>query len=176
MNVACALKVAESAPAGSVIVVIICDTGERYLSKHHSDEWLKEKHFLDANRIVLKTVLQTKSSAKQLPPLVSLSSSDRLDEALKIMKAFELSEIPIIDNGQLVGIVRENRVMSSVIDDPVNKENSITTVIEPTPPTLDCNEDIERAVVELKRFALIIVTEFGAPVGVISRHDIIEYI
>ncbi len=47
MNVAAALRVAKVLPASACVVAIICDTGERYLTKHHSDEWLKEKDLLD---------------------------------------------------------------------------------------------------------------------------------
>ena len=41
-NVAAALRVAREAAEDAVIVFIVCDTGEHYLSKHHSDEWMKE--------------------------------------------------------------------------------------------------------------------------------------
>jgi cystathionine beta-synthase len=41
-NFAAALRVAKDAPEDSCIVFIVCDTGEHYLSKFHSDEWMKE--------------------------------------------------------------------------------------------------------------------------------------
>ena len=41
-NVAAALRVAREAPEDAIIVFILCDTGEHYLLKHHSDEWMKE--------------------------------------------------------------------------------------------------------------------------------------
>jgi cystathionine beta-synthase len=37
-----ALKVAEGLDENQTVVFIVCDTGERYLSKYHNDEWLKE--------------------------------------------------------------------------------------------------------------------------------------
>ena len=42
-----ALEVAKTMDEGQVIVVLLPDTGERYLSKLHSDEWMREHAMLD---------------------------------------------------------------------------------------------------------------------------------
>jgi len=52
----------------SVIVTIICDTGERYLTKHHSDEWLKEKTLLEAAKMTVGLVAQLKRKNRRSSP------------------------------------------------------------------------------------------------------------
>ena len=66
MNIAAALKLGKTLTKDDIIVAIICDTGERYLTKHHSDEWLKEQHLLDDERLTVKTALAVKSSSKDI--------------------------------------------------------------------------------------------------------------
>jgi cystathionine beta-synthase len=60
MNVAAALQVARLLPKEAVVVAIICDTGERYLTKHHNDEWLKEDDTLLRLAISAKEKKQVK--------------------------------------------------------------------------------------------------------------------
>src|SRR5690606_4474769 len=59
-NVAAALKIAKGLDENAVVVVIICDTGEHYLSKFHSDEWMKEKLLLEPQRITAGLIAETK--------------------------------------------------------------------------------------------------------------------
>ena len=46
-----ALQVAKDLDENAVVVFIVCDTGERYLSKYHSDEWLREKRLMKADNL-----------------------------------------------------------------------------------------------------------------------------
>src|SRR6185312_1831327 len=54
------LKVAKKLDENAVVVFIVCDTGEHYLSKHHSDEWLKEKRLLEPQKITAGLISGTK--------------------------------------------------------------------------------------------------------------------
>jgi cystathionine beta-synthase len=177
MNVAAALKIAKILPKESVVVAIICDTGERYLTKHHSEEWLKEKALLDADKISLKHVLAEKAGASVTPALVAVAPGETVEEALGRMSRYEISEMPVLaDGGKLLGTVRENRLMAKVIADRGILAAEITEVMDEPMPVLDSHEDIQSAINVLKEFPAVIVSEFGRVVGVVSRHDVLEYI
>src|SRR5919199_1421985 len=60
-NLAAALKVARGLDESGVIVFIVCDTGEHYLTKHHSDEWMKEKRLLEPQKMTAGRISSTKS-------------------------------------------------------------------------------------------------------------------
>ena len=62
-NLAAALRVARQADENAVIVFIVCDTGEHYLSKHHSDEWMKEKQLLEPQKITAGLIKGTKEQS-----------------------------------------------------------------------------------------------------------------
>jgi cystathionine beta-synthase len=102
MNVAAALRVAKLLPENAVVVAIICDTGERYLTKHHSDEWLSEKKLLDVEKVMVKNVIDAKIRKSLTPAIISATSEMTIGECLTLMSSHEISEIPVIDNGKMV--------------------------------------------------------------------------
>lgn len=175
MNIAAALRVAKLLPKESVVVVIICDTGERYLSKHHSDEWLKEKDLLDVD-ISLKMAVFGKSVSKNIPAIVSVSPRQTVDEALQLMSSYELSELPVVEADKVVGAVRENKLMAKVIQNREVMTAAISEVMEEPMPVLDANEDVQAGIAKLKEYPAIVVREFGRLIGVLSRHDVLGYL
>jgi len=176
MNVAAALQVARLLPKEAVVVAIICDTGERYLTKHHNDEWLKEKDLLSNDRLMIRDVLAAKRSRGTLPSIVSVSSSASVHEALALMGSYEVSDVPVIDNDELVGTVKETKLMGAVISDRSVIEQNITSFMDRPSPIMDAHGDIQSAIIALKDAPMIVVAEFGRITGVLTRHDVIGYL
>src|SRR5581483_2749224 len=112
---AAALRIAEHGSEDDVIVFIVCDTGERYLSKFLSDEWMKEKRLLGFERMTLGLLNQTKGD-EETPRLVSIRSDQTVAEALHLMDQHGLSQLPVIDDGNCVGSLREGRLMGRLLD------------------------------------------------------------
>lgn len=176
MNVAAALRVAKLLPENAVVVAIICDTGERYLTKHHSDEWLSEKKLLDVEKITLKGVIDTKLKKSRTPAIISASPDMSIGECLSLMSTHEISEIPVIDQGKMVGSVRENKLMSRLIQERESSILPVSEIMEEPMPILKSEEDIQFGIQELKEYPAVAVEEFGRIIGVITRHDVIEFI
>lgn len=176
MNVAAALRVAKLLPASSCVVAIVCDTGERYLTKHHNDEWLQEKNLLDAQRILLRDVVHTKRSKTSVPSLVSIPPDATVQEALSLMSSYEVSDMPVVDNGALAGTIRENKLMAAAIANPRVLEQTLEAYLEPAVPILNATDDLQSAITELKAVPMVCVQEFGRLMGVITRHDILAYL
>src|ERR671914_642701 len=74
-NLAAALKVARGLDESGVVVFIVCDTGEHYLSKHHSDEWLKEKRLLEPKKMTAGLISSTKAAGDR-PRVLALAPDD----------------------------------------------------------------------------------------------------
>ncbi len=175
MNVWAALRVAERAPAGSVIVTIICDTGERYLTKHHSDEWLRDKRLLEADRLSVGVLAGMKKS--RVEKLVSVSPHDSVREAIGRMDASGISQLPVIDSeGKSIGSVRESRLMARALEDRAILEQPIIDVMEASFPVVDESVDTKSCVAMLKDSSALLVEEFGRVTGIVTRHDVLEYL
>src|SRR5262249_1713209 len=109
-NLAAALRVASNLDENAIVVFIVCDTGEHYLTKHHSDEWLKEKRLLEPQRITAGLISGTKKP--QSPKaLVSVTPDDSVGVALEKMDELGLSKIPLLEKGRAVGSLGENRLL-----------------------------------------------------------------
>lgn len=176
MNVAAALKVAKDLPKEAVVVAIVCDTGERYLSKHHSDEWLQEKDLLSTDKLTVRDVLSHKKSRGTLPAIVSLPPQATVQEALSLMESYEVSEVPVIDHDAVCGVVRESKLMSAVLNDRQIISQTVTDYMEGACPTIDSHADVQAAITQLKGSPIIVVSEFGRLSGVLTRHDVLAYL
>src|SRR3954465_1755100 len=96
-NFAAALRVARTADADAIVVFIVCDTGEHYLSKFHSDEWMKEKMLLEPKRITAALIAETKNGT---PPadLIFVTPDNTVSEALEKMTEAAVTQLPVLDN------------------------------------------------------------------------------
>ena len=176
MNVAAALRIAATLDENAVVVVIVCDTGERYLTKHHSDEWLQEKNLLDRERITVRDVIESKRSRGSLPSVISVPPSATISEALALMSSYEVSDVPVVHDEQLQGMIREARLMSAVINDRDVLASSVTSIMEPACPEVDIHNDVQTAIQLLRNAPLVAVSEFGRISGILTRHDVLEYL
>ncbi|MGI8733940.1 MAG: pyridoxal-phosphate dependent enzyme [Pyrinomonadaceae bacterium] len=172
-NVAAALRVAREADENAVIVFIVCDTGEHYLTKHHSDEWMKEKQLLEPQKITAGLISGTKES--QAPKsLVWVSPSDKLADALAKMNELGLTQLPVFEEGRPVGSVREGRALSKVVKNRELLEAPVSEVMEASFPTVDVDASSNEVTRRLQSSPAVLVEEYGRIVGIITRHDVLD--
>ena len=172
-NLAAALRVARDLDEAAVVVFIVCDTGEHYLTKHHSDEWLKEKRLLEPQRMTAGLISGTKAvNAPQ--SLVSVTPQDKLAEALAKMNELGLTQIPVLEDGRPVGSLRENRVLAKVVRDRDLLESAVSDVMEASFPTVDVDASAQEVMRLLQRSPAVLVEEYGRITGIITRHDVLD--
>src|SRR6476620_7015640 len=94
-NFAAALKVAKGLDENGLVVFIVCDTGEHYLSKFHSDEWMKEKLLLEPQEITAGLIVETKNGGGP-KELIFVEPETVLSEALELMDKNGVTQIPVI--------------------------------------------------------------------------------
>jgi cystathionine beta-synthase len=172
-NVAAALRVAREADENAVIVFIVCDTGEHYLTKHHSDEWMKEKQLLEPQKITAGLISGTKESHAP-KSLVWVSPSDKLADALAKMNELGLTQLPVFEEGRPVGSVREGRALSKVVKNRELLEAPVSEVMEASFPTVDVDASSNEVTRRLQSSPAVLVEEYGRIVGIITRHDVLD--
>src|SRR5215208_5799715 len=129
-NLAAALKVAKGLDESGLVVFIVCDTGEHYLTKHHSDEWLKEKRLLEP-RMMTAGLISTTKVAGDRPRVLSVAPTATVAEALAQMDKHGVTQVPVIEEGKSVGSVRENRLLAKVLGDRDLLGASVGQLMEP---------------------------------------------
>jgi cystathionine beta-synthase len=172
-NLAAALRVARDLDEDAVVVFIVCDTGEHYLTKHHSDEWLKEKRLLEPQKMTAGLISGTKAvNAPQ--SLISVAPPDKLSEALAKMNDLGLTQIPVLEEGRPVGSLRENRVLAKVVRNHHLLEAPVSEVMEVSFPTVDVDASAQEVTQQLQSSPAVLVEEYGRIVGIITRHDVLD--
>ncbi len=172
-NLAAALQVARDLDEDAIVVFIICDTGEHYLTKHHSDEWLKEKRLLEPQKMTAGLISGTKGN--QAPgSLVWVSPADKVADALAKMNELGLTQLPVLEEGRPVGSLRENRALAKVVRNLHLLESPVSEVMEASFPTVDVDASAHEVTKRLQSSPAVLVEEYGRITGIITRHDVLD--
>lgn len=170
-----ALQVAEELnDPNKKVVVILPDTGERYLSKLHSDEWMRENQFLEEPATNVQHLLLAKTPTMDTP-VVSVKSSDSVKSALASMSLSNVSQVPVIDNGESVGSLDEAHLMGLVLEKGATLETTVGEVMEAPFPVVCGEESLDYVSRLLGRGnSALLVRNGNELTGILTRFDIIH--
>jgi cystathionine beta-synthase len=174
LNVAIALDLArELADPDALIVTILCDTGERYLSKQFNDAWMQENQMLDTPRSTVQELLERRPA--DAPPVVSVAPAAAVRQALNLMATWSVSQIPVLDGGQSVGGLIEGTLMARALAQPALLERPVSEIMEPPFPEVDAGTAVDRVGAMLTRESpAALVRRDGKLVGIVSRYDVLQ--
>lgn len=172
-NLFAALKVARDLDESGLVVFIVCDTGEHYLSKHHSDEWLKEKRLLEPKRMNAGLISTTKGD-QETPRLVTAAPEDKVADVLAKMDEFGLTQMPVIEEGKSVGALRESRILAKVLGSRDLLSAPVSEVMDASLPVVDVDATSAEVTRLLRRSPAVLVEEFGRITSIITRHDMLD--
>ncbi|HEX9895988.1 MAG TPA: pyridoxal-phosphate dependent enzyme [Gemmatimonadales bacterium] len=174
LNVALALQVAREADdPDACVVTILCDTGERYLSKVFNDEWMQENQMLEASRATVEDLMQRR--ARRAPALVSVAPSAQVRQALNLMRTWDVSQIPVIDDGTCLGTLMDGPLMAQAIAQPALLDRPVREVMETALPVVESSMAADRLALMLTRESpAALVQRDGILIGIVSRMDLLE--
>src|SRR5215218_1261510 len=171
-NLAAALRVARDLDETGLVVFIVCDTGEHYLSKFHSDEWLKEKRLLEPRKMTAGLISSTKPAGER-PRVLAVVPTETVAEALAQMDKHGVTQIPVLEEGRAVGSLRENRVLAKVVRNRELLSSRVSEVMEASFPTVDIDASSSEVTRRLQTSPAVLVEEYGRITGIITRHDVL---
>ncbi|MBI1796852.1 MAG: pyridoxal-phosphate dependent enzyme [Candidatus Eisenbacteria bacterium] len=170
-----ALEVARRLPAESLVVVLLPDTGERYLSKVHNDEWMRDNHLLDTSGALVKDLIGIKSGA--VPRLLSMQADEPLKRAVHIVEQHNITQIPVFRNGELAGTLFDSDILRAALADPTALEKPIAPLLAEPLPVVASGDTVERVTKLLAaRSPAVLVRDEGAYVGILTRFDMLQFI
>jgi cystathionine beta-synthase len=174
LNLVLALQVAkELNDPNACIVTILCDTGERYLTKVFDDDWMQENQLLDAPRVTVGQLLARR--AKGAPELVSVAPASQVRQALNLMSTWSVSQIPVVDDGECVGGLTESTLMTRALGQPAILDRPVREVMDGPFPVVDASFPTDRLAPMLTREnPATLVQHDGKLVGIVSRYDLLQ--
>jgi cystathionine beta-synthase len=174
LNVWLAVEIArELDDPASMIVTILADTGERYLSKVFSDEWMQENQMLEAPRVTVEQLLERRPATA--PALVSVAPAAAVRQALNLMTTYGVSQIPVVENGESVGGLIEGTLMTRALAQPSLLDRPVREVMEQPFPEVDAGASADRVGAMLTRESpATLVRKDGKLIGIVSRYDVLQ--
>lgn len=172
-NFAGALKAAKDLDDSAIVVFIVCDTGEHYLSKFHSDEWMKEKLLLEPQRITAGLIAETKNSGSPAN-LIFVSPDETLSAALTRMSENGVTQIPVLENHTSVGSLRESHVLAKLLEDRELLNAKVSEVMDKSFPVLDVDTSFVEIKSKLQRNPAVLIEDFKRITAIITRSDVLD--
>ena len=174
LNVALALDIAQEVnDPEACIVTILCDTGERYLSKLFNDDWMEENQLLDRTPVTVGDIISARRDGA--PALVQVAPSAAVRQALNLMTSYGVSQIPVIEDDHCVGGLLENSLMTRALSQPTLLDRPVKEVMDAPFPEVEPDFPVDRLASALTRESpAVLVTRDNKPVGIVSRYDLLQ--
>ena len=102
--------------------------------------------------------------------VVSISPVDSIKESVGKMKKFEISQMPVLDGHNVVGLVSESTLLDALMG---NKSKKIADIMEESPPTVSKTASVKVVSSLLKHYPIVLVSESGKLVGLITKADLL---
>ena len=134
--VCAALEVAKTMGPDDLLVVLIPDTGERYLSKVFDEDWLRRNGLVESSLSLTAAEILDRRGTR-LDPLISISPESEIREAAELMRNNELSQIPVLTDGIPVGSVREALIIEQMLLGENEMRRQVSEIMEDPFPVVE---------------------------------------
>jgi cystathionine beta-synthase len=170
-----AIRYAELLKSPKKILVILPDSGNRYASKIYSDDWMRDNNYLDLSfNVQIKEVLNFLRKVKT--EIVTVEETCTVEQAVKLMEKKNISQLPIVVNGLVVGVVSEADLLRPVFEGKLTLTDNISVASKSKYQIVDMNEMLEKVAQALTRKETVLITDHGKIVDILTNIDILHYV
>jgi cystathionine beta-synthase len=170
-----ALEIAKKAGPGKRIVTLLPDAVRNYMTKFLDDAWMRENGFTEQSweAETLGALLR----AMPRRELVTAASGDTIADAVMSMKERGISQLPVLDEGRLVGILTESDVLGKLVQGVASLSSAVAEVMFRNVKTVDVHDDA-RVLTELfaKDLVGLVVDEEHVLQGIVTKMDLVDYL
>ena len=161
----------ENLKEDDVMVIIMPDHGTRYLGKIYNDNWMKDHGFTESG--INSTASDIIKSRKETEELFTIQSTTTIGEAIKLMNERSIDQAPVIKENNFVGSISDNKLLSSLINNPELKNESIEQIMDPSFRfvAMDSTIDVLSSFINKDNKALLV--REGNKVHIITQTDLL---
>lgn len=163
--------------ATDIMVVILPDTGARYLSKLYDDDWMRENGFLDQDwsNARARDVHEAKSDTS----IITARPDDLMVEVVALFKAHNISQVPVVDEeGRLEGMVTEVALLDHMLsgDHHHSPEETIRTLIDPDVPAISPGAPLQALMDIFAEHGVALLVEGDQLRGILTKIDLLDFL
>ncbi len=163
---------------GKKVLVILPDSGNRYLSKVYDDAWMREAGFLDEPSLgTVRDLILT----LQLDPkgVVSAETTEKVSSVIDMMKEKGISQLPVSDShGYIKGLVTETSILKALYEGNCQPGDPIEALVDTSVEFISEEDDIEKvsSLLAENKTPLVMDADTSAPIAVLTRIDLLSYL
>jgi cystathionine beta-synthase len=156
-----------------VVVIIFHDHGSRYMGKMYNEDWLRERGFLEDEKLTAKSILSKRGQQET----VTIDCEQSVLQAINTIKSLNISQIPVTQKGMVVGKITESDILSAVLENPALRSGSVKDIMTASFPFVDLNTSIDKisAIINKENMA-VLVEDGNGNIEIITQYDIINAI
>jgi cystathionine beta-synthase len=157
----------------AVVVALLCDTGERYLSKLYNDEWMRENQMMEPDKLTLDSLLGRKDG--ETPAVVSIAAGATVRQAIRLMTLHDVSQLPVMDGESCVGSVSDWSLSAKSLENTKLLDAAVSDVMDAPFPVVDGAQSVD-AIAKLlsKANPAVLVRRAGRLAGIVTRSDVLQ--
>ena len=154
----------------SVVVVLFHDHGSRYVGKVFNDDWMRERGFLnEANKVAMDLI-----SERLHLPLLSVNTGEPIHNAIAIMRKYDVSQLPVMEEGKFVGSIDDVHLLPALSKDPDARDKSIGNYMQAPYPIVQSSDTIATIAKQIDESNGAVLVDLGqGKYHIITRHDLV---
>ena len=170
-----AIKYAKTLKEPKKILVVLPDSGNRYASKIFNDEWMMSKGYIDSSfNVIIKDLLS--DLGKNNVQVISITDHANIGDAIKLMEQKNVSQLPVVSDGVIKGVLSENALLKPLFNGEYHLSDSVSLAYSNKYKIVDINDLLSNVADSLLKKEVVLVTENGKLVNLLSNIDILNFI
>ncbi len=165
------LQMKDRLTENDVVVILFHDHGSRYVGKLYNDDWMRERGFIEPELSVAQLVDKKKDKI-----FIGVQKNENVKNTIKIMKEHDISQLPVLNNGEIVGSITENKLLEYLLENPsTHGTTSIELIMNEPFPTVS----LELSLKDLNKYIskinpAVVTSDRSGNKVIITQYDIIQ--
>ena len=152
-----------------LVVVIFPDHGSRYVAKLYNDEWMRDRGWLEVKTV--RDIVEARAGKE----LVSINQDKNVAEAVSVMSENDIDQMPVMENGTMIGSISETGLLQKFMEDPSVKSKAIKNIMEKPFPIVAFDTAIEKlSGMITKEVPAVMTNDTLNQLHIITKSDIIQ--
>jgi cystathionine beta-synthase len=169
-----ALRYCREQKSAKRVVTFVCDSGNKYLSKVYNDYWMLDQGFDQRERFGdLRDLIARRHSERAA---VTVNSTEPVLAALRRMKLYDVSQLPVMHDGKIIGIVDEEDILLEVFENPAHFSEPVTQAMASHLVTVPVDAPMAQLMEIFKRGMVAIVMKDTEFLGLVTRIDVLNWL
>ncbi len=172
---AAALRYARDLPADKVVVVLLPDSGSRYLSKFFNDDWMRQNRFMETD--LGESTVSDLLVSKRIQTVITVASSESMANVVRVMKEHNISQLPVVDEGKLSGLITEFAILDCMVQANAGAEDAIAPLVSKDHMEVVSPRNSLEALAEVfNRGHIAVVLDEDSVSGIFTKIDLISFL